>query len=632
MCVKELIQTEHSLEDINENITKKTRMPNFLIIIVDEQRFPPPYEDSSIKEWRKKYLKAQNFLISKGVNFNNHYTASTACAPSRATLYTGQYPSLHGVTQTDGGGDTASAPGVFWLDPNTVPTLGDYLRIAGYDTFWKGKWHVSHADILVPGTHDSFLSYDSETGIPIPEKEQLYLKANRLNEYGFDGWIGPEPHGGSPHNSGSSAAVGISGRDEIYSAEVIELLQRLQEKQTENHGDYKPWAIVASFVNPHDIALFGAYTRLLPLFNFEIDSSVPPIPPSPTARENLDTKPKAQASYRETYPRLLQPLADTPTYRRLYYSLQLKVDQEIYKVLNVLRSSSFYNNTIVIYTSDHGELLGSHGGLFQKWYQAYEEAIHVPLIFYNPILVPKSKSIDTLTSHVDLLPTILGFAGIDVNEALEVLKKDHTEAHPPVGRNLLPLILNDDTSIYEDDPIYFMTDDDPSKTLTSMTIAGRPIEPVVQPNHIETVIAKLPTGIDEELEIWKYSRYFDNPQFWSNPGCEDNNIKQNCSVSISSDTDCSLNVTSVKTEPVPDEIEMYNLTMDPLETQNLANPQFANAQSAAVEIVLAKLLAEECQKKRLYPSSGNVHGKPSCKTCIPDFTVFNPIRNHENIS
>ena len=264
MCVKELIQTEHSLEDINENITKKTRMPNFLIIIVDEQRFPPPYEDSSIKEWRKKYLKAQNFLISKGVNFNNHYTASTACAPSRATLYTGQYPSLHGVTQTDGGGDTASAPGVFWLDPNTVPTLGDYLRIAGYDTFWKGKWHVSHADILVPGTHDSFLSYDSETGIPIPEKEQLYLKANRLNEYGFDRWIGPEPHGGSPHNSGSSAAVGISGRDEIYSAEVIELLQRLQEKQTENHGDYKPWAIVASFVNPHDIALFGAYTDCFP--------------------------------------------------------------------------------------------------------------------------------------------------------------------------------------------------------------------------------------------------------------------------------------------------------------------------------------------------------------------------------
>ena len=129
MCVKELIQTEHSLEDINEDITKKKRMPNFLIIIVDEQRFPPPYEDSSIKEWRKKYLKPQNFLISKGVNFNNHYTASTACAQVEQLFIPGSIL-LHGVTQTDGGGDTVSALGVFWLDPNTVPTLGDYLRIA----------------------------------------------------------------------------------------------------------------------------------------------------------------------------------------------------------------------------------------------------------------------------------------------------------------------------------------------------------------------------------------------------------------------------------------------------------------------------------------------------------------------
>ena len=85
----------------------------------------------------------------------------------------------------------------------------------------------------MPGTHDSFLSYDSETGIPIPEKEQLYLKANRLNEYGFDEWIGPELHEGALIIPAHLLQQGISGRDEIYSAEVIELLQRLQEKQTE---------------------------------------------------------------------------------------------------------------------------------------------------------------------------------------------------------------------------------------------------------------------------------------------------------------------------------------------------------------------------------------------------------------
>ena len=244
----------------------KNRRPNFLIILVDEQRFSPPYEDDSIKEWRKKYLRGQNFLRSNGIEFTNHYAASTACSPSRATLYTGQYPSLHGVTQTDIGGNSAFAQRMFWLDPNTVPSFGDYLRTVDYDTFWKGKWHASHADIIVPGTHDSYLSYDGETGIPIPKREELYLNADRLDEYGFDGWIGPEPHGSSPHNTGSSAAVGISGRDEVYSVEVIELMERLQHKETVAKGHSNPWAIVASFVNPHDIALFGAYTRRLFFF------------------------------------------------------------------------------------------------------------------------------------------------------------------------------------------------------------------------------------------------------------------------------------------------------------------------------------------------------------------------------
>ena len=516
------IMNEQKTTVVNkEDITHNNKRPNFLIIVVDEQRFPPPYEDDSVIEWRIKNLKAQNFLRSNGVEFSNHHTASTACSPSRTTLYTGQYPSLHGVTQTDSGGDTAFLPGIFWLDPNTVPTFGDYLRIAGYDTFWKGKWHASHGDVIIPGTHDSYLSYEKETGIPIPEKEQLYLNANRLDDYGFKGWVGPEPHGSSPHNSGSSATVGISGRDEIYSEEVIDLLQRLQLENTISENDCNPWAVVASFVNPHDIALYGAYTKIIPTFHFEIDSSVPNIPPAPTSKENLDTKPKAQESYRITYPKFIQPLADTEAYRKFYYSLQLKVNQKISKVLEAVRCSTYYNDTIIIYTSDHGDLLGAHGGLFQKWYQAYEEAIHVPFIIHNPKLVPRSKSIDVLTSHVDILPTMLALAGINTKKSLEILKRSHSEAHALVGRNLVPLILEDCSCNHINEPIYFMTDDDPSKTLNTSSFSGRQYEPVIQPNHIETVIVKLATGKKSELETWKYSRYFDNPQFWSSPGCED---------------------------------------------------------------------------------------------------------------
>lgn len=618
MFVKETTAPVGDIYDDKRNVTHKMGKPNFLIIMVDEQRFPPPYEDDSIKEWRKKHLKAQNFLRRNGIEFKNHYTASTACSPSRTTFYTGQYPSLHGVTQTDGGGETAFGPNSFWLDPNTVPTFGDYLRTAGYNTFWKGKWHASHPDILIPGTHESFNSYDDKTGIPIPEKEQIYLNANRLNEYGFDEWIGPEPHGSNPHNSASSSATGVSGRDEVYSAQIIELIDRLQHNNMEGKISGNPWAIVASFVNPHDIALFGAFTRLYSAFNFEIDQSVPSIPPSPTARERLDTKPKAQRSYCRVYPKLIQPLRDTETYRRLYYSLQLKVDQEIYKVIKALYDSIFYNDTIIIYTSDHGDMLGAHGGLFQKWYVAYEEAIHVPLIIHNPGLIPESKSIDVLTSHVDILPTMIELAGIDSNKAAKELKKTHTEVHPLVGRSLVPFILNDVKSMHENEPVYFMTDDDPSRTF-DQSFLGKPIDPVVQPSHIETIIVKLPTGTNGKLETWKYSRYFDNPQFWSSPGEEDKNNKQECSVSMSETTSCSLSVDTIKTEPVPDEIEMYNLTHDPLEIRNLANSEFSTVESEVVQILLAKLLAEQCRKKRLYPSSGVVPGKPVCKRSKHEF-------------
>ena len=161
-----------------------------------------------LKEWRVKNLKTQELLRKNGMTFSNHYIGSTACSPSRATLFTGQYPSLHGVTQTTGVAKGAFDPDVFWLDHSTVPTLGEYFRTAGYQTYWKGKWHLSDEDILIPGTHDALPSYNTKTGVPNSAQEQLYEKANRLSNYGFDGWIGPEPHGSNPRNSASSAGVG----------------------------------------------------------------------------------------------------------------------------------------------------------------------------------------------------------------------------------------------------------------------------------------------------------------------------------------------------------------------------------------------------------------------------------------
>jgi arylsulfatase A-like enzyme len=124
------------------------KRPNFLIITTDEQRFPPPYENPEAKAYRLKNSECLAQMLSQGIEFTNHTAASTACAPSRTSIYTGQYPSLHGVSQTPGIGKSSFDQNMFWLETNTVPTMGSWFRKAGYQTFYRGKWHLSHEDIV----------------------------------------------------------------------------------------------------------------------------------------------------------------------------------------------------------------------------------------------------------------------------------------------------------------------------------------------------------------------------------------------------------------------------------------------------------------------------------------------------
>ncbi|ADC50065.1 sulfatase [Alkalihalophilus pseudofirmus OF4] len=551
---------------------KKKKKPNILILMVDQQRYPAVYETNEVKKWCEENLCAQQMLKKNGMVFTNHYAASTACSPSRTTLYTGQYPSLHGVTQTTGVAKGAFDPDVFWLDANTVPTMGHYFRTAGYETFWKGKWHASDEDIFIPGTHDAYSSYNLDTGVPEKDKVKMYKQANRLDAFGFSGWIGPEPHGTDPRNSASSAATGMSGRDQVYAEDTVKLLQALDKKSQKEEG-HKPWFVMCSLVNPHDIALYGVLTAVQPNYHFEVDQTLPFIPPAPTVEESLSTKPRAQESYRYTYPRALQPIIDNNFYRQLYYSLQKKADQEMEKVLKALQQSSFYEDTIVLFTSDHGELLGAHGGLHQKWYNMYEESIHVPLIIHNPLLFNEPEETGMLTSHVDVLPTLLGLAGVKVEKVQAKLSKNHTEVRPLVGRDLSKLIKGSNEFHEADEPIYFMTDDDVTRGLNQTTARGEPYQSVLQPNHIEAVIATLPSGKGSKKEVWKYARYFDIPQ---------------------SDGD-------QERKHVLDEFELYNLTQDPLEEKNLAHPQYATELTGRIQKVLSAILAEQSKQKRLVP-------------------------------
>ena len=121
--------------------------PDVIILMTDEERAVPPYESDEVLAWRERTLTGQRWFDEHGVRFDRHYTGSLACVPSRPTLFTGQYPDVHGVTQTDGLGKMADDTRMRWMRPGEVPTLGNWFRAAGYDTHYDGKWHITHADL-----------------------------------------------------------------------------------------------------------------------------------------------------------------------------------------------------------------------------------------------------------------------------------------------------------------------------------------------------------------------------------------------------------------------------------------------------------------------------------------------------
>lgn len=572
------------------------RRPNFLIIMVDEMRFAPVYESTELQQWRHKALKNINSLRRTGFDFQNHHIMSVACSPSRASIFTGQYPSLHGVSQTSGAAKSAIEQDMYWLDPTTVPTMGHYFRAAGYETHYKGKWHVSEDDLFLPGGYDPLPSYSNE-GKPIKELEDIYEEVGILEKYGFTGWIGPEPHGSSPLNSGSSGPNG-RGRDEVYARWGAREVRRLRNNK-------KPWLLVTSFVNPHDITLWGDLTLAMQNFYLAQQLQGSTVPEhlfdsryDASRDESLSTKPSAQASYREVYPQAFQPTGSLKPYQRFYYQLQAEVDKHIGRVLDAVRASDekFQQDTIVIFLSDHGELLGSHGGLHQKWHCAYDEMLKVPFVIHNPSLFPNPQETDVLTSHADLIPTMLGLAGINGAQVRRKLRQTHTEVRELVGRDLSPMLLGRKPADRFNSPQYFMTDDQVSRSFYGGNIApsGRMYSPVIQPSHVETVIAFLPTGANGAPEQWKYSRYFDNSDFWSSPGTQDVLTIISGVVSSAGSTTAT---TTVKTEPLPDEIEVYNVSVDPTEMNNLAS----NSAYSSTVAKLKNLLNEQRKLKRLEP-------------------------------
>jgi arylsulfatase A-like enzyme len=271
-------------------------------------------------------------------------------------------------------------------------------------------------------------------------------------------------------------------------------------------------------------------------------------------------------------------------YRRLYYYLHKLVDRAIGRILQALEESGMAEDTVVVFTSDHGDLVGAHGGLMQKWYNAYDEAIRVPLVVRGPGIAATAEGVHVPTSHVDLLPTLLGLAGIDVERAAAIVAVEHDETQPLPGRDLSPVLRGSVAPGTVAEPLYFMTEDDVSRGLSRLgMVSGQQYENVPHPSHVESVIASLPTdgGDGAGAQMWKLNHYYERLDEF--------------------DRAHGLPANPFAAPPAESAWELHNLTADPEERRNRA----ADADAVDVLRELQGVLDEQRETKRRLPQMRN---------------------------
>lgn len=365
--------------------------PNILLIMTDQQR------PDSLGCYGNDVAVTPHIdrLGAEGVVFENCYVQNPLCCPSRYSILTGRYPRCHGVRSN-------------WYAPRSNErSFGHQLGRIGYNTAMIGKMHLTpwndnfgfdgriiaeaKFDVNCPDDYERFLNYHG-TG-----RKEMYdfnsidyiqqctaVKSKLPQELHIDGFVG---------NS------------------VCEYLRNTSE----------PFCLFASFLSPHN-----PYDPPEPYDRLFIGKQLP-------ARNiyagEIEEKPREAYDYinnRLRLPYKTDQLADKQLHlmKAYYYSLNTFIDDWIGRIVGVLKERNLYDNTIIIYTSDHGDLLGDHGLFYKQCF--YEQSVKVPLIIHAPAFFKSGRKSD-LVEAIDIFNTICGLANAWPGEGAQ-------------GKSLVPLL------------------------------------------------------------------------------------------------------------------------------------------------------------------------------------------------
>ena len=371
---------------------------NILFILTDQERFFRPGELPVGYS-----LPAHERLTKQGTSFVNHQINSCVCTPSRSVLYTGQH------IQHTRMFDNTNFPWIGSMSTE-IRTVGDMLRDAGYYTAYKGKWHLTK-------------EFETVNKLGTPTK----IFTQEMEAYGFSDYFGvgdiiAHTRGGYLHD-GIIAAMGVSW---------------LRGKGRELATEGKPWFLAINLVNPHDVMFYDTdapgtvvqakrgITHVArdpddPLYAKQWTFDLPQSHSQPL---DAPGRPPAHLNFLRSHDALVGAIPNEEARwrrRHNYYLNCLRdADRNIATVLTELDAAGLADRTIIILTSDHGDMDGAHQ-LHAKGAVSYREQNNVPLIIVHPAF-SGGKQCRAVTTHLDIAPTLVALTGISSEKRTGIVK------------------------------------------------------------------------------------------------------------------------------------------------------------------------------------------------------------------
>ncbi len=362
--------------------------PNFLFLIADDHRH------NAIGSLGTPAVATPNLdaLAAAGTALTHTYimgsTSGAVCMPSRAMLLTGR--SLFRVFSPNP--DNVSP---YPMDPE-IQTFPELLRTAGYRTYGVGKWHNEpglYARSFDDGASIFFGGMSEHAAVPV---------------HTF------HPHGVYPLDA---ATLGRGFSSELFVDSAAELLRA--------HPAERPFCMYVAFTAPHDPRTPPPeFVRRYPVSDIELPPNF--VPSHPFDNGELGGRDEQLANHPRDPDEVRRHIA-------AYYGMVSHLDAQIGRLLDELEAAGYADDTIVVYTADHGLALGQHGLLGKQ--NVYDHSLRVPLIIRGPD-VPRDERRDGLCYLLDMFPTILDLAGLELPEECE-------------GLSLLPMIQGADLDVRE---------------------------------------------------------------------------------------------------------------------------------------------------------------------------------------